>query len=213
MTNWNLFTSKISKRRKTLDSKTINSLKQKQPFQKAGLRYLNWLDQIAQGVDVHLIDGTVLRVRRMANFDVPTVCHLEEKIFPSPWTEEGFLYKLDNHHFNLSLIGQIGEEVVAYTVSFFILDELHLSNIAVKPGVRRKKIGETLLWISLQVGLEMGAQRVHLEVRKSNKTAIALYQKYQFEIVGIRKGYYESENEDALLMSRNLKLEKTHGLV
>lgn len=191
----------------------ILSKNQKQPFQKAEITLSNWFDQITRGLDIHLLDGQPMHVRRLDPDDVATVCQLEKAIFPTPWTKEGFLYKLDNNQFNLSLVGLLDGKVISYAVSFFILDELHVSNIAVKREFRRRKIGETLLWISMQVGWEMGTQLVHLEVRKSNLQAIALYKKYQFEIVGIRKGYYQNENEDALLMSRNLTLEKTHGLV
>lgn len=184
-----------------------------QPFRIASENFFSWCDQITDGVDVQLTDGTVIHVRRMQSGDVPFICSLEKQIFSSPWTEEGFLYKLGNHQFNVSMAGLIDKEIVSYAVSFFILDELHVSNVAVKKNFRRKRIGESMLWISMQVGLEMGANIVHLEVRKSNAAAIELYKKYQFELVGIRKGYYEHENEDALLMSRNLKLEKSHGLV
>lgn len=183
------------------------------PFLTANVNCASWYDQVEQGLDIQLMDRTALHVRRMVADDVPAVCQLEHQIFSSPWTEEGFLYKLDRRHFNISLVGLVGGAVVAYAVSFFVLDEFHLSNLAVQQEFRKKKIGETMLWLSLLVGSELGAQYVYLEVRKSNKSAIALYKKYHFELVGIRKGYYENEKEDALLLSRNLNLENTYGLV
>jgi len=196
-----------------LDSKIRQESALELPFLTANINCASWYDQMEQGLDIQLMDRTALHVRRMVAADVPDVCQLEHQIFSSPWTEEGFLYKLDRRHFNISLVGLVNGSIVAYAVSFFVLDEFHLSNLAVQQELRKKKIGETMLWLSLLMGSELGAQFVHLEVRKSNRSAIALYKKYHFEVVGIRKGYYEAEKEDALLMSRNLNLENTHGLV
>ncbi len=142
-----------------------------------------------------------------------TVYALECQIFPSPWSVENFLYEIDNRDFNISLLGLIDGQVVTYSISYIALDEFHISNLAVASDFRRLKIGETMLRITLQIGRETNCQVSHLEVRRSNEAAIALYQKYGFQVVGVRKKYYLNENEDALLMTKKLAGENIYGMV
>lgn len=174
-------------------------------------------DHLAQllnsGISLHLAPTEPLVIRWMLFDDLPGVVNLERQIFPSPWHYEGFAYELLNRNYNVSLVGVIQNQVIAYSVSYLVVDELHISNIAVAPTFRRLKIGETLLWISLEIGRSADCYIAHLEVRKSNSSAISLYEKYGFQITGFRKNYYEEEQEDALLMSLNLASEINYGLV
>jgi ribosomal-protein-alanine N-acetyltransferase len=85
---------------------------------------------------------------------------------------------------------------------WFIVDEAHISTIAVHPDFRQHGIGEILLQWALREALHLDAQLVTLEVRVSNHKAINLYEKYGFEVVGRRAHYYRDNNEDALLMTR-----------
>jgi len=149
----------------------------------------------------------------MSYRDIAPIWALEKTIFPSPWSVESFLYRLTDRKFNISFVGSINDELVAYAVSYIVCDELHLANLAVKSTFRRKKIGEILLWFNLQIGKAKKCRWIHLEVREKNKSAIALYEKYDFKIVGVRKNYYAEENENALLLSRIIQSEKNHGLV
>ena len=107
----------------------------------------------------------------------------------------------------------IKEKLVTYSISYVIYDEIHISNIAVVPDYRRLKIGESMFTIALKMGIEKKCQIAHLEVRKSNLPAITLYQKHGFQAVGVRKNYYQNENEDALLMTKKLSGENLHGVV
>ena len=87
---------------------------------------------------------------------------------------------------------------------WIILDECHITNIAVLPGYRGKKIGEQLMYHMMRVMMAMGAKRATLEVRVSNIVAQNLYRKFGFMNGGIRKAYYTDNNEDALVMWVNL---------
>lgn len=194
-------------------SNTISTIDQPTNWFKFSDSLDQLLQQLYSGKALKLIDGSTLLVRWMTFNDIPAVLDLERAIFPSPWVFEAFTYELTNLEYNISLVGLIDNRIVAYAVSYLVVDEAHISNIAVSPAYRKLKIGETLLLISLQIGQRNDCKVAHLEVRKTNEAAISLYKKYGFKITGLRKNYYEEENEDALLMSLNLESEMKHGLV
>ncbi len=172
-----------------------------------------WVDKTEKGVIFHLTDGTDLLLRRMEVNDIPGVLEIERMCFSSPWSETSFFYRLHDRNFNVSLVGYVGEKLVAYVVSYVISDELHIANIAVHKDFRRHGIGEALLWLSLHIGIELNCTISHLEVRRSNIAAIRLYEKFGFEIYSVRKNYYEHEKEDAFLMKKEINWELPYGLV
>jgi ribosomal-protein-alanine N-acetyltransferase len=97
-----------------------------------------------------------------------------------------------------------GRQIVGYGGFWFIIDEAHISTIAVHPDWRGQGVGENLFVAMLEQALDLGAQSVTLEVRVSNAAAQALYHKYEFEQTGRRKRYYRDNGEDALLMTARL---------
>jgi ribosomal-protein-alanine N-acetyltransferase len=90
---------------------------------------------------------------------------------------------------------------LGYAGAWCLVDEIHISTIAVHPQWRGRGLGELLLIALLERGAEQGARRATLEVRVSNSAAQALYHKYGFEIVASQKRYYADNNEDAYIMS------------
>ena len=94
--------------------------------------------------------------------------------------------------------------VVGYSGFWFIIDEAHISTIAVHPDWRGRHVGEQLFVSILEQALDLGAVTATLEVRVSNDRAQGLYRKYHFEVVGRRKHYYRDNGEDALLMTTEL---------
>ena len=154
------------------------------------------------GIKFNFSKEATLIVRWMKTGDVSEVNNIEQETFRSPWTSESFLYRLNERDYNVSLVGLVERNLLAYAVSYIVYDGLHFSNLAVRMNYRRRRIGEILLSISMQLGKEMNCRWVHLEVRRNNKSAIQLYQKFGFKIVAVRKDYYKEENEDALLMSK-----------
>ncbi|MBC8183901.1 ribosomal protein S18-alanine N-acetyltransferase [candidate division KSB1 bacterium] len=180
-------------------SNTHNQVAEK-AYQK--LLTCSWQNDLKKGINFDLPGETKLSVRWMEEKDVSEVVKIEKEIFPFPWLKEGFLYRLGELDFNVSLVGFIQNKLVAYTVSYIVYDELHFDNLAVKKNFRNNKIGEILLWLSLQTGNEKKCLWSFLEVRKGNTQAIQLYKKFGFEKLGVRKKYYREENEDALLMSK-----------
>ncbi len=91
--------------------------------------------------------------------------------------------------------------VVGFAGLWIMADEAHIINIAVREFYRRQGIGELLLISSINLAAELRARILTLEVRASNTAAQALYSKYGFKQVGLRRGYYIDDKEDAILMS------------
>ena len=93
------------------------------------------------------------------------------------------------------------QRILGFVGLWFMAGEAHITAIAVEEGSRGKSIGELLLMSSIEIALQKGADVVSLEARVSNKVAQSLYEKYLFEKVGIRKGYYTDNREDAVIMT------------
>jgi ribosomal-protein-alanine N-acetyltransferase len=102
------------------------------------------------------------------------------------------------------LVMRDGSRVVGYLCLWEIADELHITNIAVDPALRRQGIGRTLLRGVLDDARQRGLRLVALEVRPSNIEARALYESFGFRVVGRRRGYYYDTGEDALVMETTL---------
>jgi ribosomal-protein-alanine N-acetyltransferase len=149
---------------------------------------------------------TEIFLRALVEGDLPTVLAIEETSFLSPWTRTSFLHELHSPHSQLTAAEQEGK-VIGYMCCWYVADEVHILNIAVCPESRRQGVGERLLRHALVVGQQKGAQSANLEVRRSNLSAIALYEKFGFRQVAVRRGYY-TNGEDALLMVRHFSSEE-----
>lgn len=136
------------------------------------------------------------QIRRAETTDVPRVADIERRVFTTPWPESSF------HRFlgDLFLVVTAGTRVVGYAVGRMVLDEGEVLNVAVAQSQRRQGLGRRLL-LSLVARLaDNGAEVVYLEVRESNRAAIALYHGFGFSVVGRRPSYYTSPTEDALVL-------------
>lgn len=132
------------------------------------------------------------------------VLEIERQSFPTPWSKQAFLGELRDNELAHYYVCLQGDKVTGYAGMWIIFDEAHVTNIAVHPDYRGRKIGKALLLNLMEQALRLGAERITLEVRPSNKVAQELYRKLGFRPVGIRKGYYTDTNEDAIIMWRNL---------
>jgi ribosomal-protein-alanine N-acetyltransferase len=94
-----------------------------------------------------------------------------------------------------------GDFIVGFAGMWFMVDEAHLSNIAVRTAYRRQGVGESLLIAVIEQAVAENARFVTLEVRASNIEATSLYRKYGFAEVGVRHGYYTDNGEDAILLT------------
>jgi [ribosomal protein S18]-alanine N-acetyltransferase len=138
------------------------------------------------------------------------ICPLEDKYieeiltisllsFPRTWSKDSFEKELDNK-FARYMVAVKNSIPVGYGGMWIIIDEAHITNVAVHPEFREGGIASMLLEALIEICKLEGVTAMTLEVRKSNVVAQNLYQKYGFQQEGIRKGYYEDNKEDAIIM-------------
>jgi ribosomal-protein-alanine N-acetyltransferase len=140
------------------------------------------------------------RFRPMQFEDLDRVMEIEPKIYSHPWSRGNFA---DSLHAGYSCwVHETGGEVIGYAVMMSVLDEAHLLNISIAAEQQGRGLGRELLNHLVDIARHHGATMMFLEVRPSNKTAIALYESMGFNEFSIRKGYYPAHNgrEDAILM-------------
>lgn len=150
-------------------------------------------------------EKTTFKLRRMRRKDLERVFALEQRIFPTPWTLKSYEFELEHNPASEQWIIEAWMEhdewqVVAYCVSWFLGDEVHIANLAVAPSFRQQGLGRRLLGHVLIRATEKGMQSATLEVRAGNRVAQTLYESFGFVEVGRRKRYYSNNREDALLM-------------
>lgn len=142
--------------------------------------------------------------RNMTEEDLNEVVEVEIHSFATPWSSEAFYNELTKNQFAHYLVVEVEQKVVGYCGVWIIVDEAHITNIALLPEYRGMKLGEALLDKIMELARNMGAIRMTLEVRVSNERAKGLYRKYGFEEGALRKQYYTDNMEDALVMWVNL---------
>ena len=138
----------------------------------------------------------------MKQEDVPQVTEIDREAFPSLWPPANYERELKNGLAHYIVANDEGEQyITGFAGLWMLVDEAHITNIAVREKHRRQGIGEALLIAVIELAIELGAHLITLEVRASNAEAQKLYAKYGFVRVGLRRGYYTDNREDAVLMS------------
>lgn len=139
-------------------------------------------------------------IRRAEPRDIPKLLELELSGFLAAWSFETIKQEVNNQDRSHYLVADIEEEIVAYAGLWVIFDEGHITRIVVDPKCRRQGIGRKLTKALMEIGAKNACKSFTLEVRSSNIQARKLYEGLGFEEVGLRRGYYESEGEDAVIM-------------
>ncbi|WP_199624434.1 ribosomal protein S18-alanine N-acetyltransferase [Paenibacillus alkalitolerans] len=142
--------------------------------------------------------------RMMRQQDIPAICEIEVESFTAPWSEAAFMNELTQNHFAHYTVMEYEGRIIGYGGMWIIIDEAHITNIAVRAAYRGRKLGERLLAELAVKAYRLGAARMTLEVRVSNVVAQRLYAKFGFRGVGVRRGYYSDNGEDALIMWADL---------
>ena len=142
-----------------------------------------------------------LSIEPMRRRHLGDVLKIEEQVYPKPWTSGVFSSEIDlaRRGERFYIVAKEKNQLVGYAGLMFMVDEAHISNIAVDPQRRREGIGKYLLFQLIEQAIVRGAQALTLEVRASNTSAHALYRIFGFAPAGIRQRYYE-HTEDALVM-------------
>jgi len=173
-----------------------------------------------------LLDGTPYRLETMTLAHVPTVAAIEAAVFSHPWSLANFVHEVTDNLYSdyvvlrygpwipagggrrapsslRSLFHKEGEDrsIVGYGGLWLMVDEAHICTLAVRTAWRGRGLGELVLSALIEHGIVREASHATLEVRRSNLVAQNLYRKYGFVEVGVRKGYYLDNNEDALIMT------------
>ena len=172
-------------------------------------------------------DMADLIIRRAEEKDVLAIEHIEKQCFTVPWSYESLHKDIVENGMAFYIVAEIAAEdgskaaeqsegtagqvcgdaeiagqVCGYVGVWKILDEGHITNVAVAPEYRRMHIGRAMLETLFEVTGQAGIERYTLEVRASNEPAIRLYEGLGFKSEGIRPGYYEDNGEDAVIMWR-----------
>lgn len=136
--------------------------------------------------------------------DLDEVLRIEIDVYAFPWSRGNFLDSI-NAGYSCWVCRSVGE-LVGYAVIMHAVDDAHLLNVSVAARRQGKGFGARLLAHALQVGRELGASTLLLEVRPSNVKAVGLYKAFGFQQIGVRRGYYPAHvgREDALVLTKAL---------
>lgn len=179
-----------------------------------------------QSLDRAAVDAPPqLDMSRMALDDIPAVMEIEKTAFPRPWPEKAYRYELTENPNAYFVVARLANApparrswlaqllkpasqtttssapIVGFAGMWMYVDEAHIATIATHSAWRGRRIGERILLNLMREAQRRNAVLVTLEVRITNTVAQNLYLKYGFEEVGRRKGYYQDNLEDALLMT------------
>ncbi|SHK62580.1 ribosomal protein S18-alanine N-acetyltransferase [Tepidibacter formicigenes] len=147
--------------------------------------------------------GNNINVRYLTKDDIKNIVEIEELCFPTPWTKGAFEKELKNKLARYIVIEK-DTNIVAYGGIWLIIDEGHITNIAVHPNYRGLGFGNEIVSALINECIKNNIVSMTLEVRKSNIMAQNLYKKHGFKIAGIRPSYYTDTQEDALIMWKDI---------
>lgn len=144
-----------------------------------------------------ILEIDIMSMRRR---HLPAVLRIEGKVYPRPWSAGLFLSELAQKSSRAYFVARHSGRVVGYAGVMILGDEGHVTNIAVDPASHRGKIGTRLLLALVEAARERKVRSMTLEVRRANTGAQAMYRKFGFQTVGVRRGYYVETGEDAYIM-------------
>ena len=143
-------------------------------------------------------------IQKMTEADLPEVLGIENVSFPTPFTVNLFRMELNLNVAHLFVIRKEGK-VIGYIDFWRVGPEVHLITIGVHPDFRKRGVGTQLIDFMLGEARKNRVETVSLDVRPSNAAGLKLYEKFGFRQAGIRRRYYQDNDEDALVLSLHLK--------
>ncbi|HEY3843326.1 MAG TPA: ribosomal protein S18-alanine N-acetyltransferase [Acidimicrobiales bacterium] len=144
--------------------------------------------------------GIELRIEKLMRRDLRYVLPIEATVFPEPWSVAVFNSELALRHGRLYRAAWVGEEMAGYIGFLIVDDEAHITTIATAPAHQRSGVASALIIDGIRTLLASGVKHLSLEVAANNEPAQALYRRFGFAPVGVRKNYYPVTGEDALVM-------------
>ncbi len=146
-----------------------------------------------------------ISIREMRESDLDRIMEIENKTFTPPWSREAFLLELNKNLLAKYIVGMVDGDIAGYGGIWLIIDEGHITNIAVEEKYRGLGVGKKIVEGLINLCVDRGLRAMTLEVRKSNEIAKSLYKKYGFVESGIRPKYYADNNEDAIIMWKTIE--------
>jgi ribosomal-protein-alanine N-acetyltransferase len=143
-------------------------------------------------------------IRLAERRDVPELLVIEVAQFPEPWSRTMLLDEITNLDNRRYTVAVEGKAIIGYLGVMFVMDELHINTIGTLPGNEGRGVATSLMDEAWEDAKARDVARATLEVAVSNERAQALYARYGFRPVGIRKNYYERIQEDALILWADL---------
>lgn len=145
----------------------------------------------------------MLKIENMSDKHIDRVYNIEHECFVIPWTKASIEKELENK-LAVYIVATIDDNVVGYAGMWHIVNEGHITNIAVSKDYRQRGIGDALVKGLVDIANQREMIGLTLEVRPSNEAAMKLYKNNGFKLEGIRKEYYEDNKEDAYIMWKML---------
>jgi ribosomal-protein-alanine N-acetyltransferase len=145
-----------------------------------------------------------LALEAMTLEDLDDVLVIERASFQTPWSRGAFRYELTQNRVARCSVARWRGRLVGYLCLWEIGHEIHVTNLATHPDVRRHGVARVLLGAVLDDARERAVTLAFLEVRPTNTEALGLYERFGFRVIGRRKGYYFDTGEDALVMEARL---------
>lgn len=140
-----------------------------------------------------------MSIRLMEQGDLERIAQLEKELFQSPWSIVDFQYEFDNNPFAKYYVLEIERTIIGYVGLWILDDQCQITTIGVDRLFQENGYGSQLMDFVFHLCQQSHCQNINLEVRISNDKAIALYKKYGFKNVAVRKNYY-ANHDDAYLM-------------
>ncbi len=128
------------------------------------------------------------------------VLRIDHQVYPRPWSLGLYLGELSTTDGRSYIVARQGTQVVGYAGLMVIAGDAHVTTVAVAPAHQHQRRATRLLLVLVRDAVELGAERVTLEVRASNQGAQRLYSRFGFAPAGVRKAYYVDNREDAVIM-------------
>ena len=141
----------------------------------------------------------MIHFRTLLPEDAEGVAAVERESFPTPWSREDFWREASNG-FACYIVALDDMEIIGFAGCWISFEEAQVTNIALTSAQRGRGLGKVLMAKLMRVAAERGAERMTLEVRPSNTSALRLYEGLGFAAIGVRKKYYQDNDEDAILM-------------
>lgn len=147
----------------------------------------------------------IINLREMEIKDIDAIMEIEKESFSTPWTRNSFEKEINENMLAKYIVADLDGKAVGYAGVWLIIDEGHITNIAVSSVHRGKGIGKFLMMGLIDFCKDRGIHNMTLEVRVSNIIAQNLYKKLGFLDCGIRPNYYADDHEDAVIMWKTIE--------